>query len=93
MKNIFLADCSKYYVCNNGEIIAESQCADGLLFDPITRQCRPEEEVDCGYPTTAAPTSTLPPKPECPAEGFDQIPHECKNYKSKMIIALNLFCD
>jgi len=66
-------------VCIDGEFISERQCAEGLLFDPITRDCRLEDEVDCGYPTTEIQTSTIPPKPECPADGYHQIPHECKN--------------
>jgi len=64
----FSADCSRYYSCFDGEIVQHGQCAEGLLFDPIERNCKPEDQVDCG----------LLPKPECPEVGLHYIPHECK---------------
>jgi len=33
----------------NGEVINEAQCSDGLLFDPVEKICKPEEDVSCGF--------------------------------------------
>uniref|UniRef100_A0A182SIY8 Chitin-binding type-2 domain-containing protein n=1 Tax=Anopheles maculatus TaxID=74869 RepID=A0A182SIY8_9DIPT len=39
-------DCSKYYICLNG-VEDERQCAPTLLFNPDTRFCDFEENVEC----------------------------------------------
>jgi len=41
------ADCSKYFVCDNGEPVL-TKCVDGFLFSVENNQCEPYETVDCG---------------------------------------------
>ncbi|XP_049298656.1 probable chitinase 10 [Anopheles funestus] len=66
-------DCSRYYICLNNEA-TEQQCAPTLLFNPETRFCDFEENVECqdGVP---APTS-------CPPSGIHLIgnPLDCVSY-------------
>lgn len=41
------ADCSKYYVCDNGELVL-GECSEGSLFSVENNECQPYETVDCG---------------------------------------------
>lgn len=40
-------DCSQYYICFNRVPNGPHACNTGLLFDPITRRCDLEENVEC----------------------------------------------
>lgn len=40
------SDCSRYYICFMGEA-SERECAPTLLFNPETRLCDLEENVEC----------------------------------------------
>ncbi|XP_035794802.1 uncharacterized protein LOC118467940 [Anopheles albimanus] len=67
------ADCSSYFICLNGEA-TPAQCAPTLLFNPETRRCDLEENVECAE---GAPSPT-----SCPATGFHLIgnPADCVSY-------------
>ncbi|XP_058838640.1 protein obstructor-E-like [Topomyia yanbarensis] len=40
--------CTSYYVCVNGDQRGPVECADGLIFDILTRSCRiPSDETQC----------------------------------------------
>jgi len=43
----FAADCSKYYVCVDEEVVKEAQCSDGHLFDPVKKNCKLDDGVSC----------------------------------------------
>ncbi|KAG5672227.1 hypothetical protein PVAND_002369 [Polypedilum vanderplanki] len=56
-------DCSKYFICYNGEAIHRS-CAEGLLFDMENNWCNFYGNVDCGHRgggDEILPPGTLPP--------------------------------
>ncbi|XP_041783348.1 protein obstructor-E-like [Anopheles merus] len=67
------SDCSRYYICFMGEA-SERECAPTLLFNPETRLCDLEENVECeeGVPS---PTS-------CPPTGIHYVgnPADCVSY-------------
>ncbi|XP_035787624.1 peritrophin-44-like [Anopheles albimanus] len=67
------ADCSSYFICLNGEA-TPAQCAPTLLFNPETRRCDLEENVECAE---GAPSPT-----SCPATGFHMIgnPADCVSF-------------
>jgi len=39
--------CDKFYMCKDGELHAELQCEDGLVFDVISKQCGLPHGIDC----------------------------------------------
>ncbi|XP_050094298.1 peritrophin-1-like [Anopheles aquasalis] len=67
------ADCSSYFICLRGEA-TPAQCAPTLLFNPETRRCDLEENVEC---IEGAPSPT-----SCPATGLHLIgnPADCVSY-------------
>ncbi|ODN00760.1 putative chitinase 3 [Orchesella cincta] len=71
--------CDVYFICVNGTPI-EEQCADGLYFNPIIKECDFPENVNCSGP--GIPTTTPIPVPDCPAEGvhFIAFPGNCSLY-------------
>uniref|UniRef100_A0A182W3W3 Chitin-binding type-2 domain-containing protein n=1 Tax=Anopheles minimus TaxID=112268 RepID=A0A182W3W3_9DIPT len=67
------SDCSKFYICLYNEA-TEQQCAPTLLFNPETRFCDLEENVECqeGVPSPTA----------CPPTGIHLIgnPADCVSF-------------
>lgn len=49
-----------------------SQCAEGLQFNPVIKECDFPNNVNC---TEAEPSTTLNPLPECPVEGVSFLPY------------------
>eukprot|EP00088_Acartia_fossae_P035202 TRINITY_DN36228_c0_g1_i1.p2 TRINITY_DN36228_c0_g1~~TRINITY_DN36228_c0_g1_i1.p2 ORF type:complete len:120 (+),score=38.13 TRINITY_DN36228_c0_g1_i1:50-409(+) len=45
-------DCSKYYICESGNIALEMDCAPPLHFDPSLEICNWPELVNCEASTT-----------------------------------------
>lgn len=40
-------DCSRYFECNDTELVKETTCWDDLLFDMDSIDCRPPDTVTC----------------------------------------------
>uniref|UniRef100_A0A182JET6 Chitin-binding type-2 domain-containing protein n=1 Tax=Anopheles atroparvus TaxID=41427 RepID=A0A182JET6_ANOAO len=68
------ADCSRYFICIGG-VAQDAQCAPTLLFNPDTRRCDLEENVECIEGSIPAPTT-------CPPTGLHYLgnPVDCVSY-------------
>merc|ERR1712168_1477267 len=51
-------DCTKYYICEEGNIAIEMDCAPPLVFDPDLEICNWPFMVNCEATTTEAPETT-----------------------------------
>ena len=64
--------CKWYLICDGGEL-KPGTCEVGELFNPIYRECDPEDEVTCLEIPDPTPDPTPPGDDLCPPPGSNEV--------------------
>lgn len=76
------SQCDRYYVCENGRVVNEGLCDDGLVFNEYGNPSRLRCELPFGIDCSNRP-NLQPPKPtgECPRQnGMFPDPRDCTKF-------------
>ncbi|XP_063898296.1 mucin-2, partial [Helicoverpa armigera] len=55
-------NCQLYLICFYGDLTIE-KCGETTLFDPVSMECRPQEQVNCHVSTKTPSTTVTTPSP------------------------------